>query len=84
MSEYIDISLFLTVPTAISQTKEVLFITDWLGRCYSFMMSDVDLLIVPSSFPAFAVSAIQVVEISIWHVCELFLPCTSIVKYLCH
>lgn len=83
MSEYIDISLFLTIPTAISQTKEVLFITDWLGRCYSFIMSDVDLLIVPSSLPVFAVSTMQVVESSMWHVCEPFLPYINS-QCLCH
>ena len=70
----------LAIPTAISQTKEVLFIMDCLGRCYSFMMPDVDLLIVPSTLPDFAVSTMQMVEISMSHVCELFLPCTSIVN----
>ena len=70
----------LAIPTAISQTKDVLFIMDWLGRCYAFMMPDVDLLIVPSTLPDFAVSTMQVVEISMWHVSELFLPCTSIVN----
>lgn len=47
---------------------------DWLGRCSSFMMCDVDLQVVPSPLPDFAASTIQVVEISRWHVCDTFSP----------
>jgi len=56
----------------------------WLGRCNSFMMSDVDLLVVPSPLPDFEASTIQVVQISSWHVCDLFHPVYIKSQYLCH